>query len=327
MNTETAENYITKKLTDQPELIQEFVTHLRGKKKGKVSTYYSSNYIYSILKVVVHLTTLYRLIPTKNDIDNYLARIKSKHSMYYYLKHYIDFLLEKELITPVEYTAMTKEKHKNEKQIILNPKDKKKKAIPKDQWIEVYNQLGKAHYQMYAWIGFNFGLRSDEILNLTWKDIDFDQKLLYIQPKDFPVKWQPKTKTSIRAIPMTDSQILVLKNYKANLPDIASDYVIISLAVSSQAVKNKPISNSQPNFWFEKITVTIPGIGPKHFTAHSLRYSFATHVYYNTNVKDPLMWVSKLLGHATLQQTEHYLELNQYETNQRMRECMAGAGL
>ena len=90
---------------------------------------------------------------------------------------------------------------------------------------EVIEQAkGRLHSNMIE-VALGTGLRSGELRGLTWSDIDFRKReisinktLVYIkdmETKKYVFKYQtPKTKNSIRTIPMQESVYKALKRQK-----------------------------------------------------------------------------------------------------------------
>ncbi|HVO73326.1 MAG TPA: tyrosine-type recombinase/integrase [Ignavibacteriaceae bacterium] len=66
-----------------------------------------------------------------------------------------------------------------------------------------------------AFIGFLFtGVRFGELANLTWADVDFEKRLIYIRPKE---NFKTKTYNSERSIPMNKVLHELLKRIAAAL--------------------------------------------------------------------------------------------------------------
>ena len=133
------------------------------------------------------------------------------------------------------------------------------------------------------------GLRRGEITNLTWKDIDFDRKLILIHSKDnFHTKSGKR-----RVVPMNNIVVnLLLSKFRG-----ATTEWIFSL-------NGKKVFDSTITHKF-KVCVRKSKLNPKlHF--HSLRHTFASWL-----VQDgvSLYEVQKLLGHSNVAVTQVYSHL------------------
>src|SRR5659263_461642 len=52
------------------------------------------------------------------------------------------------------------------------------------------------------------GIRKGELRHLEWDDVDFENRLLHVRPKD---TWRPKTGNSVRTIPLCEPAIGALQ--------------------------------------------------------------------------------------------------------------------
>lgn len=134
-------------------------------------------------------------------------------------------------------------------------------------------------------LGVRAGLRRAEIYHLSWKDVDLGRGILSVVAKD---GWQPKTGEQ-RHIPMPDDLTQHLVKKRRVLGN--QEWVIgerPSLAVMSA--------------FFQKISrkAKLPG------NLHTLRHTFASHL---VAAGVDLYAVSKLLGHASIVQTQRYAHL------------------
>lgn len=149
----------------------------------------------------------------------------------------------------------------------------------------------------------NTGLRLGEALALTWKDIDFEKRLLTVNKnlvkvrnsnstdKNYILKIQsPKTKASRRKIPLNDKAIFALMHLK-KLPRTSNSNIIFC------NVTGKYIDPSNVSELFSSVCKRM---GLAGFTVHSLRHTFATNLFRkNVDVK----YISELLGHADIKTT------------------------
>lgn len=227
------------------------------------------------------------------------------------------------------------------------PKTKKKeiRVLTVEEQREVMEQAkGRLHNNMLE-VALGTGLRSGELRGLTWSDIDFRKReisvnktLVYIkdmETKKYMFKYQtPKTKNSIRTIPMQESVYKALKRQKIQLKEMQlmreewnnldgfENLVFLG--------KNgKPISE-------RAFQVTLNGIAKAinkereriakknqtsfepipHFYPHALRHTFATRCF-EAGIDAKV--VQKFLGHYSISIT---LDLYTHITNEKAKEDM-----
>lgn len=161
----------------------------------------------------------------------------------------------------------------------------------------------------------NTGLRRGEILALQWSDIDFSKKQLsvtksvarrMINHSFVEVIEEPKTKTSIRTIPLNSKALDAIIHLKELNGD--SEWVVatkenkrVFVSVFFDALKNIQEKNNLPSF------------GP-----HTLRHTFATRLYENGIRVDI---ISKLMGHSSVKMTYGYI----HTSNEVLHEYMSKA--
>lgn len=158
------------------------------------------------------------------------------------------------------------------------------------------------------------GMRQGEIMGLKWNDINFKTKTITItrslkkvtfinadgSRRSEYIEQTPKTKSSIREIPISESVLKCLKDqekiqklnklYVDNTLYINSDYVFTD-KIGNTIDKNKP--NRHFRAILEKLDIT-----PIKF--HSLRHTFATRLF-EKNI--PVKTVQSLLGHKDINTT------------------------
>lgn len=80
--------------------------------------------------------------------------------------------------------------------------------------------IEKVWWKTLLSIAYGSGLRRDEIFNLTWQDIDFENKLVYInakQPDKLLLEWEPKDHHN-RMVPLTEQTIKLLAEMQLSAP-------------------------------------------------------------------------------------------------------------
>lgn len=168
-----------------------------------------------------------------------------------------------------------------------------------------------------AIVAFSTGMRAGEILALTENDIDFENNIIdinkivseftriYDDGSRHKVKniQPPKTKNSIRKIPLPRNLIPVFKDaiitrnkYKLHFGDIYNteyfEKKFIFLTKEGNLIYTTNLNKSWRYF--------LKNIGVSYKKFHALRHTYATFQFRS---KVPLKTVSKLLGHSNIKVT------------------------
>lgn len=182
----------------------------------------------------------------------------------------------------------------NDKAIRL-PSLKSSSPLPVVLSIDECKQLFKSgrilkHRVMLSLI-YSGGLRSQEVRNLKWTDLDFDRKVIHIR----------KTKyNKDRYVPLGNVMTKGLAKYRKAYS--SKDFVFNGQKIGSQ-ISQRGVQ------WTMKETLKRSGI-KKLATVHSLRHSYATHLLeFGVDIDS----LRKLLGHAHLSTTLIYLHVARLE--------------
>lgn len=133
------------------------------------------------------------------------------------------------------------------------------------------------------------GLRVGELCGLKWEDIDFDNAVLFVKRtvqrvskngKSQVIIGTPKSKTSIRTVPIPAFILDILKNYRS-----CGDFYIIT-------GKNK---STEPRTMQNRFKAILKLCGIRNVNFHLLRHTYATVCI--EKGFDPKT-LSELLGHA-----------------------------
>lgn len=155
------------------------------------------------------------------------------------------------------------------------------------------------------------GMRGGEARALTWADIDFKRRIIHVQHTLLENKGggysldTPKTKTSVRDIPIMDSALKVLKDQKAYYDGFRAEKITPirnTDFVFFQDTDNTPVLRGRVNYEIKRMLKEMRDNGvefPK-FTLHSLRHTFATRC---AEAGMNLQVLQKILGHATFTMT------------------------
>lgn len=199
------------------------------------------------------------------------------------------------------------------------------------------------NYNQYALI-LETGLRTGEMIGLTWDAIDFQNRTLtvnktleYRHKQHFWRAGPPKTQQSYRTIPLTDRAYEILTEIKDKRPwqkespllSQTLEYIdrrtgAISRLVMSDLVfinwrTGEPAKNSSYDTHLYKLC---DEAGIEKFCMHALRHTYATRAI-ECGVQPKVL--QKLLGHASIKTTmDRYVHVASESLDQAVRQFESG---
>lgn len=153
---------------------------------------------------------------------------------------------------------------------------------------------GKRDYAMLL-LASRLGLRSADIRNLKFSDIDWDKNEIHIR--------QIKTRKMVILPLLEDVGVSLIDYIKNARPQTSLKEIFISFTPPYRVITSATFSTMVAKYIF-KSGIKCNG---KHHGSHSLRHSLATNLMKN-NVSVPT--ISSILGHSTTESTKKYLAID-----------------
>ncbi|MDR0430795.1 MAG: site-specific integrase [Tannerellaceae bacterium] len=224
------------------------------------------------------------------------------------LKMILKFGMKKDLIEYKDFDVRFPTERKKKKIEVLSKSDQKK--------IMNYVQENFTFKNLGIHICLSAGIRIGEICALTWKDIDTDtgiihvqktiQRIYIIENDDRHTELlldSPKTKNSVRDIPMSRALLKMVKPIKKIVND-------------SFFVLTNDIKPTEPRTYRNFYKKLMKELNMPDIKFHSLRHSFATRcIESNCDYKT----VSAILGHSNISTT---LNLYVHPNMEQKKKCI-----
>jgi integrase len=177
-----------------------------------------------------------------------------------------------------------------------------------DEYLALMDKAKNLWWRGLLSIAYGSGLRHNEILNLTWKNIDFENQLITVVAKKASkniLEWDPKSRRN-RVVPMSDESAQLLAHLQLKAKE-GFPYIFISpqrLMRIRERQKNgtwnprsQIINNLNRDFQVLRIKASVYDC-----VIHDLRRSAIT----NWAKKLPIQVVQQLAGHADISTTRKY---------------------
>ena len=178
--------------------------------------------------------------------------------------------------------------------------------INSDQLLAISNQLKNEVIKDFIVFGFYTGMRLNEIINLTWWNVNLSAKVITVGDDKFTTKGRNQ-----RDIPICEEVLKVIENLELKMQNEKGNNVI---PINSFAFEQgflfckKDGSKYCGNYISRKFKDACKAANmDKSIHFHSLRHSFASNL---VQKGVPLYTIKELLGHSSISTTEIYSHLN-----------------
>ena len=176
------------------------------------------------------------------------------------------------------------------------------------EYLALMDKAKNLWWRGFLSIAYGSGLRRNEILHLTWKDIDFENQLIKVtakKPSKKILEWDPKGRRN-RIVPMSDDNCQLLADMHVQAKE-HYPYIFISpqrlerirerQKIGNWNTRSQVINNLDKNFRLLRSKV-----GIEECVIHDLRRSAIT----NWAKKIPIQVVQQLAGHEDISTTRKY---------------------
>jgi integrase len=203
-------------------------------------------------------------------------------------------------------------------------------AYQNDQVRAMLEAAATTRDQLRILLAYTTGMRRSEVLNLTWADVNFEQDVIYVQPKketETTWHWQPKDK-DYRIVPLTQEAKDLLLQIQMELPT-SQPYPCLSeerysllqwrrsRGQMSGRMRRCPDSNRRPMQAIRK-KAGVEGACLQHLRSTCFTTCAEQGV--------PLHVIQGLAGHSNIETTRRYYIATRPESLDQVRTVMSKSG-
>ncbi len=269
------------------------------------------NYLVEYFSLENHRPGLQKSISSVElkDVENFLIHLRQKVS-----KGYVVYFRNlKAAFNKAKEWGYVKENYFTKVKL-----PKRQKLAPmfinSDQLSVICERLESETIKHFVMIAFHTGMRLDEIVNLRWKNVDLQNRVITVGDENFTTKGRKQ-----RFIPMSEEVFELLVRRDKECVKETPYFVLPPDSRSGQALKKGGEISSYVfckesgtkftgNYFSRRFKKACKAAGLDntiHF--HSLRHSFASNL---AQKGISLYTIKELLGHSSISTTEIYSHLN-----------------
>jgi integrase len=177
-----------------------------------------------------------------------------------------------------------------------------------EEYLALMDKAKNLWWRGFFSIAYGSGLRRNEILNLTWKNVDFENQLITVAAKKESqklVEWDPKSRRN-RVVPMSDESAQLLADSQLEAKE-GFPYIFISpqrlkrirerQKIGTWTPRSQIVNNLDRDFRVLRCKASVD-----ECVVHDLRRSAIT----NWAKKLPIQVVQQLAGHSDISTTRKY---------------------
>jgi len=182
------------------------------------------------------------------------------------------------------------------------------KYAPSEDLNKVFEACKNIWWKAFLTLAYTSAGRRDELLNLIWSDIDFENQNVGFFPKkasDTMLAWEPKDHES-RVVPIPAEAVQLLANLQTESEE-GNPYVFVPTGRWKHILKRRSEGTWQPDYEIiNNLTRSMETFcrraSVEYFTPHDLRRSCIT----NWAKRLPIQTVQYLAGHSNIDTTRKY---------------------
>ena len=248
-------------------------------------------------------------IYSENDLKTvHIIDFIKASSIYTHITLYATIMCVKKYIQFLEKNQLLKERLSSHIPRIPKRNNALPGAFTKEESVALLNSIGgstpkeRRDYAMIL-LAARLGLRSSDIVNLKFGNIDWERNQINIVQK--------KTKTPIMLPLLNDVGEAIINYLKNGRPDVDNKHIFIRESAPYTEVKASSLYMIVDGY-VKRAKIKIP-LGRKH-GPHALRHSIATQLL-NSNIS--ISTIKEILSHKSTQTTKIYLKIAQ----KKLLEC------
>jgi integrase len=183
-----------------------------------------------------------------------------------------------------------------------------------------FSDRGRA-YRVLLELALKTGMRQGELLALTWGDVDLVNSLIHVRRTFTDGNVGTPKNHEKREVFVTDDVVALLGEWWGELGRPTDETLVIPGETKTGYMNSQVVLRRELYPAMERAGIARVGPTGEKRTFHSLRHTFARLAIENAR---PIFWLSKHLGHSSLDVTANVYGHFERATRQREAQAMAG---